>query len=108
MQEGTISQKFVEVFERDDLPTVLAEQPTQPTYKYYPIPNQKSTHQRPPHEGHNFLSGKASAIQQARERQEHAKNENKNKKGRTNNDNSIAHTSDLGYKARSSKQRYKK
>ena len=105
MQEGTLSQTFLDVFESDDLVSQLAEQAD---YRHYPIPNQKSLHQRPPHEGHNFLSGKATAIQQARERKEHAKNEMKNKKGRTNNDNSIAHTSDLGSKARSSKPRYKK
>ena len=105
MQGGTLSQTLVDVFESDDLMSELAEQPD---YRHYPIPNQKSLHQRPAHEGHNFLCGKVSAIQQARERQEHAKNEKKNKKGRTNNDNSIAHTSDLGSKARSSKQRLKK
>ena len=102
MQEGAMSQTFLDVFERDDLCSKLVEQPA---YRHYPIANQRSLNQRAAHEGHNMLSGEVRAIQQARERQEHAKNEKKNKKGR---DNSIAHTSDLGSKARSSKERYRK
>ena len=103
MQEGAMSQTFLDVFESDTLCSTLVEQ--QPAYIHYPIANQRSLNQRAAHEGHNMLSGEVRAIQQARERQEHAKNEKKNKKGR---DNSIGHTSDLGSKARSSKERYRK
>ena len=99
MQEGTMSQTFLEVFESDTLCSTLAQQ--QPAYINYPIAKQGMLHQRAAHEGHNMLSGEVRAIQQARD----AKNEKKNKKER---DNSIGHTSDLGSKARASKEKYRK
>ena len=99
MQEGTMSQTFLDVFESDTLCSTLVEQ--QPAYIHYPIAKQRSLNQRPAHEGHNMLSGEVRAIQQARD----AKNEKKNKKER---DNSIGHTSDLGSKARASKEKYRK
>ena len=75
MQQGTLSKTLVDCFEDDTLVAKLATQPE--AYRHYPIPSKKTVNQRAAHQGHNMLCGEAIQIQEAREKQEHAKHEKK-------------------------------